>query len=129
LHSLGITHRDLKPENILLDGNKIKIADFGLGNFFKEGELLKTACGSPCYAAPEMVSKLKYNPIKIDIWSSGIILYAMNCGFLPFEDKNVNTLYSKIKKGEFRMPNHLSEPLKDLLKSILNINSEERFTI
>jgi serine/threonine protein kinase len=76
-----------------------------------------------------MVSKLKYNPTKIDIWSSGIILYAMNCGFLPFEDKNVSTLYSKIKKGEFRMPNHLSDPLKDLLKSILNTNPEERFTI
>lgn len=52
LHSKGITHRDMKPENILLSGNTIKIADFGLGNFFKKGDKLKTACGSPCYASP-----------------------------------------------------------------------------
>jgi 5'-AMP-activated protein kinase catalytic alpha subunit len=124
LHSLGITHRDLKPENILLDGKKIKIADFGLGNFYKEGELLKTACGSPCYAAPEMVSKLKYSPSRIDVWSSGIILFAMNCGFLPFEDKNVSVLYTKIKKGEFKMPHYLSDSLKDLLPKILNTNPD-----
>lgn len=92
----------------MLDNKKIKLADFGLGNFFKDGELLKTACGSPCYAAPEMISKLKYDPRKVDVWSSGIILFAMTCGFLPFEDKNVTVLYGKIKKGEFRIPSHLS---------------------
>lgn len=129
LHSLGITHRDLKPENILLDDKRIKIADFGLGNFFKEGELLKTACGSPCYAAPEMVSKLKYNPMRVDVWSSGIILFAMNCGFLPFEDKNVSVLYAKIKKGEFKMPHYISGDLKDLLLRVLNTNPDERYTI
>ena len=62
LHSKGIAHRDMKPENILISRGKIKIADFGLGNFFGEGEMLKTACGSPCYASPEMLQRVPYNP-------------------------------------------------------------------
>ena len=70
----------------MLDHNKnIKIVDFGLSNTFKEGELLKTACGSPCYAAPEMIEgKNRYEPVMVDIWSCGVILYAMLCGCLPF---------------------------------------------
>ena len=90
LHSLGIVHRDLKPENLLLTNEHLlKIIDFGLSNYFHEGQknLLSTPCGSPCYASPEMVAGKKYNGFKIDIWSSGIILYAMLCGYLPFEDK------------------------------------------
>lgn len=62
LHRLNIVHRDLKPENLLLDwGDNIKVVDFGLSNTYKSEELLKTACGSPCYAAPEMISNKKYN--------------------------------------------------------------------
>lgn len=64
--------------------------DFGLSNTYKPNELLKTACGSPCYAAPEMIQGLKYSGYLIDIWSCGIVLYAMLCGFLPFEDQNTN---------------------------------------
>lgn len=71
-------HRDLKPENLLLDyDNNIKIVDFGLSNTWKEGERLKTACGSPCYAAPEMIAGKLYNGTDVDLWSSGIVLYAM----------------------------------------------------
>lgn len=74
-------HRDLKPENLLLDYNKsIKIVDFGLGNTYKDGEQLKTACGSPCYAAPEMISGLRYDSLLVDIWSCGVILFACVCG-------------------------------------------------
>lgn len=62
LHHKGITHRDMKPENILLAGEAIKIADFGLGNFFKPGDKLETACGSPCYASPEMLNRTPYDP-------------------------------------------------------------------
>jgi 5'-AMP-activated protein kinase catalytic alpha subunit len=61
IHKIRICHRDLKPENLLLDDqNNIKIVDFGLSNTYKEGELLKTACGSPCYAAPEMIAGKRY---------------------------------------------------------------------
>jgi len=76
----------LKPENLLLSENNIlKIIDFGLSNSYKNNPLLKTPCGSPCYAAPEMLLGKQYSGQKIDIWSTGIILYAMVNGFLPFE--------------------------------------------
>ena len=78
--------RDLKPENLLLDENKgIKLVDFGLSNTYKSGETLKTACGSPCYAAPEMIAGKRYQGLNVDIWSCGVILFAMVCGYLPFE--------------------------------------------
>lgn len=85
LHQLNIVHRDLKPENLLIDWkNSLKIVDFGLSNTYKPGEMLKTACGSPCYAAPEMIASKKYNGLEVDIWSCGVILFAMVCGYLPF---------------------------------------------
>lgn len=85
LHKLNIVHRDLKPENMLLDwNNNIKIVDFGLSNTYKKGDLLKTACGSPCYAAPEMIANKAYVGLDVDIWSCGVILFAMVCGYLPF---------------------------------------------
>ena len=91
LHKLRIVHRDLKPENLLLDHSKnIKIVDFGLSNTYKKNELLKTACGSPCYAAPEMIAGKKYESTKVDIWSCGVILFALLCGYLPFEDYNTS---------------------------------------
>ena len=69
---------------------------------------MKTACGSPCYAAPEMIAGKKYNGLKSDIWSSGVVLYAMVCGFLPFEDPKTSSLYKKILAGEFKIPKFLS---------------------
>ena len=86
MHRLGIAHRDLKPENILLDVDfNIKLIDFGLSNYVEDGVKLSTACGSPCYAPPEMVSGNKYDGKTGDIWSLGIIFYGMICGSLPFE--------------------------------------------
>lgn len=87
LHKIKIVHRDIKPENLLLKG-KLKIVDFGLSNTYSE--MLKTACGSPCYAAPEMISGKMYNGLKADLWSCGVVLFVMLCGYLPFEDSNTN---------------------------------------
>lgn len=130
LHKLGIVHRDLKPENLLLDYKKdLKIADFGLSNVYEKGDLLKTACGSPCYAAPEMLVGQNYHAIGVDIWSSGIILFAMICGYLPFEDKNNDILYKKITDGKFTIPSYVSEPCKDLLKKILTTDPSKRISI
>jgi 5'-AMP-activated protein kinase catalytic alpha subunit len=130
LHKLHIVHRDLKPENLLLDYNKnIKIVDFGLSNIYGKGELLKTPCGSPCYAAPEMISGKKYSGLMVDIWSCGIILFGMVCGYLPFDDQNNEVLYKKIANGDYKIPSFVSDKVKDLIKRILNTDPSKRFTI
>ena len=130
IHSNGIVHRDLKPENLLISkGNILKIIDFGLSNFFNGENLLKTPCGSPCYASPEMVSGKKYNGFYIDIWSTGIILYAMLCGFLPFEDNNNVILFQKIQECNFTIPNYVSKICKNLIKSIVVKDPNKRIKI
>ncbi len=130
IHQLNIVHRDLKPENLLLDHNKnIKIVDFGLSNTYSQGELLKTACGSPCYAAPEMIAGKKYLGANVDIWSSGVIMFALICGFLPFEDPDTSKLYKKILSGEFKIPSFVSKDAADLMQKILNTDPEKRYKI
>ena len=130
LGKIRVAHRDLKPENLLIDSrNNLKIADFGLSNMYKNNELLSTACGSPCYAAPEMLSGEKYYGLSADIWSSGIILYTMLVGRLPFEDKDNKVLYQKIKEGNFIIPDFLSENAKDFLVKILNVDPKKRYNI
>lgn len=96
---------------------------------YKQGERLKTACGSPCYAAPEMIKGERYLGLGADIWSSGVILYAMVCGYLPFEDQNTKKLYQKILKADYKLPSFLSEEAKDLINLILNPDPTQRFTI
>ena len=130
-HENGIIHRDLKPENLLLNKfNEIKIVDFGLGQIInKKDKLLSTACGSPCYAAPEMIAGKPYKGPSADIWSIGIILYALLCGYLPFEHPNTNILYKKIIKGHFEIPSWISNCAKSLLHKILNTDPIKRYTI
>lgn len=128
MHKHNIVHRDLKPENLLLDKQRqtVKIVDFGLSNTYmiENGTptMLKTACGSPCYAAPEMVAGRTYFGTCVDIWSSGVTLYAMVCGYLPFEEGDVALLYRKILKGEFEIPSFLSIQVVELLKGLLNVD-------
>ncbi|KAL5149994.1 SNF1-related protein kinase catalytic subunit alpha KIN10 [Glycine soja] len=98
-HRNMVVHRDLKPENLLLDSKfNIKIADFGLSNIMRDGHFLKTSCGSPNYAAPEVISGKLYAGPEVDVWSCGVILYALLCGTLPFDDENIPNLFKKIKK-------------------------------
>jgi 5'-AMP-activated protein kinase catalytic alpha subunit len=130
LHKLRVVHRDLKPENLLLDSdNNIKIVDFGLSNTYKAEELLNTACGSPCYAAPEMIARKNYVPACVDIWSSGVILFAMLAGYLPFEDSNTSELYKKILNREFKIPKFISKPAADLINKVLDTNPQSRLSI
>jgi serine/threonine protein kinase len=110
-------------------GNRIKIVDFGLSNTYKQGEELKTACGSPCYAAPEMIAGKTYKGLQVDIWSSGVILFAMICGYLPFEDPNTGELYKKILACEYKFPKFISPEAKDLIKSILVTDPNTRISI
>jgi 5'-AMP-activated protein kinase, catalytic alpha subunit len=130
IHDCGICHRDLKPENLLLDeANNIKIVDFGLSNTYSKGELLKTACGSPCYAAPEMIAGKRYAGLGSDLWSCGIILYAMTCGYLPFEDPNTNKLYKKILACDYKIPGFISAQNKDIMSRILQTDPGKRYNI
>jgi 5'-AMP-activated protein kinase catalytic alpha subunit len=125
-----VAHRDLKPENLLLDSeNRVKIADFGLSNLMKDGEFLRTSCGSPNYAAPEVVSGKLYAGPEVDVWSCGVILYALLCGTLPFDDRNVTMLFRKIKAGNYYVPPNLSSDVVDLLKEMLQVNPVRRITI
>jgi 5'-AMP-activated protein kinase catalytic alpha subunit len=132
IHSKGIAHRDLKPENLLIGKNKIlKIIDFGLSNFYDGQKRLETPCGSPCYASPEMVKGKKYDGFNIDIWAIGVILFAMLCGYLPFEDdENDNDiLFSQIIKNKIDYPSFLSELSLDMLKKILVSDPLKRITV
>lgn len=129
-HRHKIVHRDLKPENLLLDDQlNVKIADFGLSNFMSDGNFLKTSCGSPNYAAPEVISGKLYAGPEVDVWSCGVILYVMLCGRLPFDDEFIPALFKKISNGVYTIPNYLSQGAKNLLTRMLVVNPLNRITI
>jgi len=129
-HRHKIVHRDLKPENVLLDENyNVKIADFGLSNIMTDGDFLKTSCGSPNYAAPEVINGKLYAGPEVDVWSCGVMLYVMLCGRLPFDDEYIPLLFKKISGGIFTLPSHLSPETKQLLSSMLVVDPLKRITI
>ena len=131
IHKLGIVHRDIKPENILLNKNKkfLKLVDFGLSNTYEKDELIRTACGSPCYAAPEMISGKDYEGFYSDLWSCGVVLYCMLVGRLPFDDEDIKQLYHNIKIANYIMPNFLSNYAQDILRKILVTNPKRRIKL
>ena len=130
IHSQNIVHRDLKPENLLLTENKaLKIIDFGLSHPFDGSELLKTKCGSPSYAAPEIISFPEYDGFKTDIWCCGVILYAMVCGFLPFDGEDERELFKNIEECDPEIPIVLSKETKYIIRKIFTPNPKKRITI
>jgi len=131
-HTFSIIHRDLKPENILiasLSPPQIKIADWGMAAFAPPTLQLETSCGSPHYASPEIVNGEKYQGNATDIWSCGVILYALLTGRLPFDDKNVRTLLSKVKSGKYEMPSWIDPLARDLLSKMLIVDVKQRITV
>ncbi|KAH8552933.1 kinase-like domain-containing protein [Umbelopsis sp. PMI_123] len=140
LHQKHIVHRDLKLENLLLDRNRnVIITDFGFANKFSSAkdDLMATSCGSPCYAAPELVvSEGLYVGSAVDIWSCGVILYAMLCGYLPFDDDpanpdgdNINLLYKHILTSSLVFPDYVSPMARDLLHKMLVPDPSKRCDI
>ncbi|ODV96214.1 hypothetical protein PACTADRAFT_16363 [Pachysolen tannophilus NRRL Y-2460] len=126
-HQFNICHRDLKPENLLLDKYRnIKIADFGMAALETTENLLETSCGSPHYASPEIVAGKNYHGGPSDIWSCGIILFALLTGHLPFDDPNIRQLLLKVQTGKFKMPPNLSSEAKDLIWKMLKVDPRER---
>jgi 5'-AMP-activated protein kinase catalytic alpha subunit len=132
LHKMGIAHRDIKTENILVDHylKEIKIIDFGLSNKYSDkSELLSTLCGSPLYAAPEVLIGKGYKPRPVDIWSAGIVLYFMLSGKLPFQADSDEELYKKIIEAKIIKIKGISKEANDLIKQILNPNPRKRLSI
>ncbi|KAJ2094509.1 Protein kinase, partial [Coemansia sp. RSA 922] len=129
-HRRNIVHRDLKPENVLLDPyDNVKVADFGLSNIMKDGEFLQTSCGSPNYAAPEVINGKLYAGPEVDAWSCGVILYVMMCGRLPFDDDHIPALFKKITSGVFTMPGYLSQGARAVLSGLLQVDPLKRMTL
>lgn len=134
LHGIGVVHRDLKPENLIYANEKsdspIKITDFGLAKFNKTAEM-NTACGTPGYVAPEVLKNESYGS-PVDLWSLGVILYILLCGFPPFFHDSTAQLYRQIKKGEYKFPDpywtDISQNAKSLVSGLLAVDPNKRLT-
>ena len=130
IHKQGFAHRDLKPENLLLTKEKIlKIIDFGLCHDFDGENFLTTKCGSPSYAAPEILKGYPYDGFKTDIWCCGIILYAMLCGYLPFDGDNNQEIFQSIVECKPEFPDFLEDDSINLLIWILKSEPKDRISI
>jgi len=137
LHAKGIAHRDLKPENILCSGDDdehmiIKISDFGLSKMFSAGEVLKTACGTPDYAAPEVLSSAGSYSNAVDMWSVGVITYVLLCGYPPFYAKEQRELFTQILNADYEFPEEdwdsVSEEAHDFIRKLLVVDPNQRMT-
>jgi serine/threonine-protein kinase HSL1 (negative regulator of Swe1 kinase) len=130
-HSFNICHRDLKPENVLLTSSlDVKVADFGMAALHQTPEhRLSTSCGSPHYAAPEVIKGVSYKGNLADIWSMGIILFASVAGYLPFDHEDIPTLLESIKRGRYKMASHFSAGVADLVHRMLQVNPRDRISV
>lgn len=130
IHKQNVSHRDLKPENIMIDNiGHLRISDFGLSRFVDNDHLAKTPCGSPCYVSPECVSGKNYDGLISDIWSCGVILYAMVTGMLPWTKRKMSELFHQIRHGEYKIPQYVSQQCANLIQMLLTVDPEKRITL
>jgi len=137
LHERGVIHRDLKPENLLFSSSdefaNLKLSDFGLAKIYSGDTLARTACGSPNYVAPEvLLNEARGYTFVVDMWSVGVIVYVLLCGFCPFFDENTPKLFKAITAGDYSFPapywNEISEDAKDFIRRLLVVNPDKRMT-
>jgi len=127
IHEHKVSHRDIKLENILLDEQMVpKLADFGLCHSLAYTQLLATPCGTLIYAPPEVISNNPYDGMKCDIWSLGIVFFAVVLGRLPWKESNQNSLFAEISKGQITIPQHLDQPLRQMLSMMLDRDPTNR---
>jgi serine/threonine protein kinase len=125
-HQQGIAHRDLKPENLLLSATgHVKLSDFGLSKYVGSSGL----CGTPCYASPECLSGEQYNAMASDIWSVGVILYALVSGRLPWTTTNQTKLFAQVRRGEYELPKEASPHCQDFIRRLLTVDAARRMSI
>ena len=130
LHSQNITHRDIKIDNLLLDRNlDLKLIDFGLSTRYRDDKLLNQPCGTVVYAAPEVLDCKEYHGMLADVWSSGIVLFGMLSGFLPFGDPDDEVNKKLVLQGRIEFPKFFSKQATDLLKHMLDVNPLTRYTL
>lgn len=134
-HRFNIHHRDLKPENILVDREtlNIKLVDFGMAALQPRGQKLTTPCGSPHYAAPEVIRTTPYDGGMADVWSCGVILYLLLTGVPPFnwsgDETQLVYLYRAIASAKYVMPDNLSREAQNLIRRIFVPNPTRRIPI
>ncbi|KAJ1289692.1 hypothetical protein BS78_02G184000 [Paspalum vaginatum] len=132
-HRRGVAHRDLKPENLLLDEDgRLKVTDFGLAALpeqLRHDGLLHTQCGTPAYVAPEVLRKRGYDGARADLWSCGVVLYVLLCGFLPFQHDNYAKMYQRIFKAEYQVPPWVSGDARRLIARLLVVDPAKRASV
>ena len=129
MHKMNICHRNIRTEHILFDkNNRPKIIGFGYSSFYESNKNIEGAYGSLCYACPEIIDEMPYNPELADVWSLGVILYVLICGYLPFSDEDDSKNKILISNGKIDFPKEISNKLKDLLRHMLDKDSKKRYT-
>jgi serine/threonine protein kinase len=130
IHSRGIIHRDIKLDNILVDGKgNLKVADFGVGRTVKKGEKMREQCGTPAYIAPEILIDEGYEGFGVDMWSAGVVLYAMLYGSVPFKANNMQDLHKLILKAKYTLKDDISKESRSLISGLLEKDPKKRLTV